>query len=140
MRHCFALALAALVVLPANAQIEEPVAPAEFGEYAEGYTLYFEQDGKPAGSESFRADGEVTWRTPAGECFEGLWREYEGQMCFFYAGETDATCWQVLRDTEGFLVRRDGEDLPDLTYRVTGRDRRPLLCGAPGVRTSWPGR
>lgn len=136
MKTTLALAaLAVLATLPAAAQMAEPVDPADFHDYAQGFTLYFEEDGEPVGSESFGPDGAVTWRTPEGECFEGLWREHEGLMCFFYSGEADVTCWQVLRDEDGMMVRRESGDPPEVTFRVVGRDRKPLLCGAPGVKT-----
>ena len=46
---------------PALAE-EKPISPSEFRDYAEGWTLYFERDGQPFGSESFLKNGKVQWR------------------------------------------------------------------------------
>jgi len=126
------LLVLALVAGPALAA--EPVAPAEFRAYAEGHTLYFERDGAPHGSEAFRAEGRVTWRFPDGSCVEGMWRPHGAQLCFLYEGMDEVQCWWALRDDEGLFVRLLG-DGPDagMELRITGRDERPLLCGAPGT-------
>lgn len=134
MRTLFALFL--LVALPAAAE-EKVVSPSEFREYAEGWTLYFERDGTPFGSESFSADGKTTWRYRDGTCADGAWRPHGAQVCFRYDqnGEDDVLCWRVLRDNDGLLARLLNGDNEGLELRVTGRDNKPLLCGAPGKST-----
>lgn len=139
-RYRPSLLLAALLLLgPAAAgAMEEPVTPEAFREFSEGYTLYFtEKNGTEVGAEAFGADGRATWQSPDGTCIEGLWQAYDGQLCFYYGFEDVVQCWNVLRDEQGLLVRRAGEDQdpPDLTYRITGRDRRPLICGGPSSDT-----
>lgn len=149
MRAGAAFAVALLCALATGVPADTPVSPAEFREYAEGYTLYFERDGKPAGAETFRPGGEVTWRTPEGVCLEGLWRAYDDELCFYYGINDIVECWQVLRDSQGLKVRHagggesdgrggeeNGEAEEDATYRITGRDRRPLMCsGGPALPT-----
>ncbi len=135
MRLAPVLALAALHA--AGASAETVVPPAEFVEYAQGYTLTFEQDGEFAGAETFAEDGRVTWQTPDGICIDGLMRAYDDRFCFYYGIDDDVQCWHVLRDEKGLKVRRldSGPGEPSLTYRITGRDRRPLSCTGPGRDT-----
>jgi len=128
------LALMAALTLPGIAAAADLVSPFEFREFAEGYTLYFEEDGAPFGAESFRKDGGTTWRFPDGTCAEGQWRAHGAQICFVYEGTTEVQCWRMLRDDGGLFARLLG-DGPDagLELRITGRDRQPLLCGGPGM-------
>lgn len=138
MKHLTLPLAALLLALPAGAAMETPVSPQEFRDYAQGYTLYFaEGDGEPVGSEAFGPEGRATWQSLDGTCVEGLWQAYDDQLCFYYGFEAVVQCWRVLRDPDGLLVRRTGEDQdpPDLTYRITGRDRKPLLCGGPSAET-----
>ena len=137
-RLAFIAALAALAaVLCGAARAETIVPPAEFRDYAEGYTLYFERDGEFAGAEFFAPDGRVTWQSPEGICLDGLWRAYDDRLCFYYGVGDQVECWNVLSDDEGYKVRSlgSGEAPPGLTYRITGRDRQPLACGGPGEET-----
>lgn len=124
-----------LIAAPALAQGpgEEPVSPAEFREFAEGWTLYFERDGAPFGQEAFEPGGETLWRYPDGSCMEGVWAPHGGQLCFYYGEGEEVLCWRALRDADGLKVRLLG-DGPEagMELRITGRDREPPLCGAPG--------
>lgn len=113
---------------------EQPITPEEFRAYSEGYTLYFEQDGEPFGSESFGPDGESKWRYQSGVCVEGAWRPHGAQICFYYIGEQGVQCWRMLRDEQGLIARLLGEgDNAGLELRINRRDREPLLCGGPGA-------
>lgn len=127
-----------LTALPVPAD-EVPIPPAEFREYSEGFTLHFEdEDGRWVGSEAFGKDGEATWRYPDGTCVSGLWKPYGAQICFYYDTEEGVQCWRALRDERGLKVRRidrDEHDDPGPTYRISRRDRRPLLCGEPSSET-----
>lgn len=125
-----------LTALPASAE-EKVVSPSEFRNYAEGWTLYFERDGKPFGSESFGPKGQTTWRYRDGTCTDGAWRPHGAQVCFLYDQQQndDVLCWRVLRDDEGLLARLLNGDNQGLELRVTGRDNKPLLCGEPGKST-----
>ena len=118
---------------------ETPVSPSEFRAYSEGYTLYFDRDGKPFGSESFESGGKVRWRYNDGSCVRGAWRPHGAQLCFLYetrGEEGDVLCWRMLRTDDGDLIARllQGENA-GLELKVTGRDRKPLLCGDPGTAT-----
>jgi hypothetical protein len=130
------LALILLAAMPAAAE-EKVVSPSEFREYAEGWTLYFERDGEPFGSESFGPDGDTTWRYRDGTCADGAWRPHGAQICFLYDqnDNNDVLCWRVLRDKEGLLARLLNGESQGLELRVTGRDNKPLLCGDPGKST-----
>lgn len=124
----------ALVPATAVSAAEEPVSPSEFREFAEGWTLHFEQDGEPFGQEAFGSGGETVWRYPDGSCIEGVWKPHGAQLCFFYYGQgSEVLCWRALRDEKGLLVRLLGEG-PDagMELRVTGRDKAPPICGDPG--------
>ena len=127
---------ALLTVAPALAA--ELVSPDEFRDYAEGWTLYFERDGEPFGSEAFEQGGKVRWRYSDGSCVRGAWRPHDDRLCFLFDSEDEGAvvnCWEMRRDDRGLLARLvDGENA-GLELRVTRRDRTPLLCGEPGVDT-----
>lgn len=130
----------ATVIATAGVRAETVVSPAEFREYAEGYTLYFERDGQRFGSEAFEEGGKARWRYPDGSCVRGAWRPNGAQLCFLYetpvgTPRADVLCWRLLRDEDGMFARLLNGDEPGLELRVTGRDRRPLLCGEPGQST-----
>lgn len=127
-------ALAALLAAaPALAAPLEPVTPDAFRDYAEGYTLYFEHDGEPWGSESFEPGGAVRWRYPSGQCVDGVWRAYDERVCFYYGPGSEVLCWRMERQGERLIgTLEDGEDA-GLELTITGRDRRPLVCGEGGV-------
>lgn len=128
-----ALLLAALALLPFPAVAAERVSPSEFEEYAEGWTLYFERDGERWGEEQFSEGGGTLWRYKDGTCSEGAWRPYEGDICFYYFGMEDSIlCWQVMRDEEGMFARLETPE-EEIELRITGRDRRQLICGEPAV-------
>ncbi len=113
------------------------MSPDEFRDFAEGWTLYFERDGQPFGSEKFEIDGKVRWRYSDGSCVRGAWRAHRGRLCFLYDSTengTEISCWQMVRDDEGLFARLlDGENA-GLELRVARRDRAPLLCGRSGRR------
>ncbi len=111
------------------------MSPHEFSEFAEGWTLVFERDGEPFGSERFDANGRTTWRYRDGSCTEGTWRPHGAQLCFLYRQDPEIQCWRVLRDDEGLMVRLLTGDSAGLELRVAGRNRNPLLCGDPGEKT-----
>lgn len=129
--------LAALLLIATPAIAQEVVSPQDFRDYAEGWTLYFDHDGAPFGSEHFEKDGHTRWRYPDGTCVRGVWRPYEGQLCFLYDSEDQSAplCWRMLRDDKGMLARLVDGDTPALELRVTHRDRERLLCGGAGRST-----
>ncbi|MEM8596858.1 MAG: hypothetical protein AAGF76_10355 [Pseudomonadota bacterium] len=126
---------------PVPKAASEPVSPEEFRDYAEGYTLYFERDGEPWGSESFEPDGSVTWRFPIGTCIQGVWSGHQGRVCFYYGEGDEVMCWAMRRE-EGVLRGRLDETLPSgelvedadgMELTITHRDRAPLLCSEEGA-------
>ena len=126
---------AVLLATPAPAD-EEPVSPAEFEDYAEGYTLYFEEEGEPFGSEVFEPDGETLWRYQDGSCMRGVWKAHDGQLCFYYGVGAEVICWEILRDEQGLFVRLLGEsEDAGMELRITRRDKERPVCGDPGRGT-----
>jgi hypothetical protein len=87
----FALALA--VSTPAGADQPPfrtpvgaiPLSAEEFRAFAEGWTLHFERDGAPFGTESFGHGGRTLWRPEGGSCTPGFWAAVGSEVCFFYA-------------------------------------------------------
>lgn len=129
--------LATLLLATAPALAQEIVSPDEFRDYAEGYTLHFEREGRPFGSEYFGPDGQTRWRYQDGSCVRGVWRPHGAQLCFLYdsLSEPGPLCWRVLRDERGLFARLlDGED-DGMELRIARRDTAPLLCGEPGHST-----
>lgn len=120
----------------ASDPVVRPISPSEFRSYAEGYTLYFERDGRPFGAERFESGGRTTWQFIDGGCADGVWRPHGAQICFFYGqpGEEGADpfevlCWRLLRDGEGILARLLGEGADaGMELRIVRRDRLPLVC------------
>ena len=140
MRNVIVLLLLLVAAPLALAAEETPIAPSEFRDYAEGYTLYFERDGEAFGSERFEPGGKSRWRYNDGSCVRGAWRGHEDQICFLYESEAGgddgaALCWHVLRDDAGLFARLLNGENAGLELRITGRDKRPLLCGEPGTST-----
>ena len=134
MRMSALLCLFALAVSGfAPALAEDPVSPSEFREYAEGYTLYFERDGEPFGSETFEPGGHTQWRYVDGSCVKGVWRPHGAKICFYYGEGSEILCWRMIRDDQGLLVRLlgDGEDA-GMELRITRRDKEKPICGEPG--------
>lgn len=117
--------LATLIGLacPSAAQ-ERPVTADEFRAYAEGWTLHFEEDGRPFGAERYDPGDRVLWKPEGGDCAPGVWGEADGAICFLY--DRGLSCWRLFRDAEGMLARPAEGDGPDL--RIARRDRAPLLC------------
>lgn len=126
----------ALLLIASPAFAEEPVSPSEFRAFAEGYTLYFEHDGKSFGSEAFESGGRTLWRYNDGSCLDGAWRPHGAQICFFYGDGADVLCWRALRDAGGLLVRLlgDSEDA-GMELRIIRRDHHRPICGEPGQST-----
>lgn len=127
---CLAVFIAAT---PSAALAQEPLGPSAFREFAEGYTLYFELDGEPFGSEAFEPGGTTTWRYSDGSCLGGVWRPHGAQICFYYGEGTDVQCWRMIRDDQGLLMRLLGGG-PDaaMELRIARRDRKKPICGEPG--------
>jgi len=115
---------------------ERPLSPSEFRDYAEGWTLQYQRDGKFWGSERYEPGGVVRWRFPDGRCVEGLWRPHGAQICFLYGSDAEVLCWRMLRDEQGLMARLLG-DGPDagMELRIIGRERASPLCGGPGEDT-----
>lgn len=136
MRTLFAIICALGLGLPALAD-EKPISPREFRDYATGWTLYFERDGVPFGSETFDESGKTVWRYRDGSCVTGNWRPHGAQLCFLYdsQSEGEVLCWRMLRDDQGLLARLLNGSNEGLELRITGRDKQPLLCGDPGTAT-----
>ncbi|HET7409951.1 MAG TPA: hypothetical protein VFJ13_07100 [Paracoccaceae bacterium] len=128
--------LAALLLMAVPALADDIVSPEEFREYAEGYTVYFERNGQPFGSESFEPGGKTRWRFNDGSCVRGVWQPQGAQLCFLYDMDSAGPlCWRMLRDDEGMVARLlDGPDA-GMEIRIIGRDKAPLLCGEPGRST-----
>lgn len=135
MKSLVPLACAALL-FAGQAPAQEVVGPEEFRAYAEGYTLYFERDGEEWGAERFNPDGSVRWRYPDGTCLDGVWRGHDGQVCFYYGPGSEVLCWEMRRFGSVLMGRLlgEGEDA-GLELTITGRDKRPLICGAEGFDT-----
>lgn len=102
-----------------------PLSVEEFRAFAEGWTLHFELDGAPFGTESFSHGGRTLWRPEGGACTPGLWTAVGPEVCFFYGD--DSACWLLWRDAGGVIARSAPDG--DMEVRVTRRDRAPLDCG-----------
>lgn len=114
----------------------EVISPETFRDYAEGYTLYFEQGGEPFGTEKFETGGATTWRFDDGSCVDGAWRAHGAQVCFYYGDSQGVLCWRMFREqgVNGLFAELLGDgDNAGMELHITRRDKLPLLCGAPGT-------
>lgn len=137
MKHPL-ISLAALVLTLLPARAEEMLTPEEFAEFALGWTLYFERDGEPWGAEEFRGDGSVRWQFQSGDCTEGIWRPYQGAICFTYEDAHEILCWQMSRsETDDRLIAKlVGQGEGDvLELEIVRKDKRPLICSPEGTDT-----
>lgn len=130
------LAAVAAMIAAAPARADDPVSPEEFADYAQGWTLYYEEDGEPAGAEQFRPDGRVRWRDADGECIDGVWRAHRDMACFYYGPGSEVLCWTLHRTRpRGNIVATltgESEDA-GLELEIVRRDRAPLLCRGEGA-------
>lgn len=136
MNSLAALLLTASLSASSLAVADPMVGPAEFGDYARGWTLYFEKDGEDFGAESFDQDEGTIWRDRSGRCISGHWRGKSDAICFLY--EEHVACWNIYRDDQGLYanqidVQQSGEE--QLTLRIARRDKQPLLCPGDGPET-----
>lgn len=127
------ISLFCLLAAPAWAEVMVP--PADFRDYAEGFTVYFEHEGAPFGAERFEPGGAVTWEAGDGTCADGVWRPHGAQVCFYY-GTGPVQCWRVFRDDAGMFARllTEGEN-QGMELRITRRDTRPLACSGAALGT-----
>jgi hypothetical protein len=130
-----AAALVLLLAAPVRAEPvgAEPVSGAEFRAFAEGWTLWFERDGRFFGAEQYLAGDRARWRFGTGGCEDGWWIEREGAICFAYETNPNLQCWMVTR-RDGTLFARSVDDPEGADeLRVFRRDRAPLDCPGPST-------
>lgn len=123
-----------LLALAAPARAGDIVSPQEFRAFAEGYTLYFEKDGQPFGTESYVKGGRTEWMFRDGTCTPGVWRPHGAQVCFYYGDGDDVQCWRMTHAGEAIEAELLSEG-PDqgLRLMITRRDRTPLICAGEGT-------
>ncbi len=134
-RIAFLALLLAALLRPAAAADWQPMTPSEFRAYAEGWTLHFERNGQPYGSETFREGDRTVWRFHNGQCTDGVWEARGAQICFTYPDGDPPICWRFMRDGAEVMARliKRFDAGPDLEITVARRTRVPLVCGAPAV-------
>ena len=125
--------LACIFLLAAAEAGAAPISPGAFERMSEGNTLHFTRDGAPYGAEQYFPDRRVLWRDAAGNCAWGRWYENGGLICFQYeAGGPQ--CWSFEGDGGDFTASLvENGSRTSLMLRLSGTDRGPLDCPAPGV-------
>lgn len=121
------------LLLPASMMAQDIISPDEFEEYAEGYTLYFSENGQHYGSEQFLANRRTVWRAGDGTCVNGKWVDSEGDMCFIYDNDTGVHCWTTYR-AEGriFVQSTTGPaDANPTLLELSEKDTVPIICTGP---------
>ena len=104
----------------------------DFDAFTKGHTLYYSQNGKVYGAESYLADARVRWSFLDGNCLFGRWYEVDELICFDYGAEMDIQCWRFFKGYNGLIAEfdGDGDGLPLYeAYRVPS----PLECPGPDV-------
>jgi hypothetical protein len=127
---CFGLALATLAPSVARAE-GTPLSAIEFAGRVTGKTIYFEQQGRAYGAETYRPDGTVTWRFSGEACREGRWYPDAGAICFVYDyAPTEPQCWFFFDRPEGLVGRVVGDD-PQFDLLGRRESPAPLICDQP---------
>ena len=128
-----ALFAACLATLPlAAAETETTISPHDFGEMAEGYTLYFDQRGRPYGVEQFLPGQRTIWAFEGDECLEGEWFAIGDAICFEYDGHPGTHCWTI-HDRAGQLRIRALGAMPEDDLTLSRRSEEPMFCPGPNV-------
>jgi hypothetical protein len=123
-----------LWILPLPLAAQDILEPEEFETYAEGYTLYFSQQGTPYGVEQYLPNRESIWQFADGICKRGIWYTRKEQICFLYEGDSEAQCWHFLKKGETYAARAEGRE-PEADLDVIWKDDRPIECLGPDVGT-----
>ncbi len=102
----------------------------DFDAFTKGHTLYYSQNGKVYGAESYLDDARVRWSFLDGNCLFGRWYEVDELICFDYGAEMDIQCWRFFKSDNGLIAEfdGDGDSLPLYeAYRVPS----PFECQGP---------
>ncbi|WP_241483999.1 hypothetical protein [Ruegeria sp. ANG-R] len=117
-------------VQPAAAQ--SPLSGAEFDVYTRGKTLFYGSDGQVYGVERYLPNRRVIWSFLDGDCMEGVWYEYEEQICFLYEDRLDPQCWVFTQSGGGLIAQFEGD--PTATELYEAEDiGEEMLCYGPDV-------
>ncbi|WP_112321418.1 hypothetical protein [Oceanibium sediminis] len=123
-----------LVLLGVPAGAEDLLNAEDFQSLAEGYTLYFDQAGRPYGAEQYLEDRQVIWQYADGTCTRGTWSGGEDTICFTYEDSPGTQCWHFAARGRGFFARVAGlEAGAPSELALSGRSRSPLRCIAPDL-------
>ena len=111
---------------------ESTLSGPDFDAFTKGHTLYYSQNGKVYGAESYLDDAKVRWSFLDGNCLFGRWYEAGDSICFDYGTEVDIQCWRFFKGDNGLIAKFDGDgNSPPLyeAYRVSS----PFECPGPDV-------
>ncbi len=124
------LILLALVAQPVAAQ--SPLTATEFDAYTRGKTLFYGFDGQAYGVERYLPNRRVIWSFLDGNCMEGVWYEWEEQICFVYEDQLAPQCWVFTEFGGGLIAQFEGD--PTATELYEAEDiGEEMLCYGPDV-------
>ena len=125
-----------LVILLSSASslssAEATLSGPDFDAFTKGHTLYYSQNGKVYGAESYLGDARVRLSFLDGNCLFGRWYEVDELICFDYGAGMDIQCWRFFKSDNGLIAEfdGDGDSLPLYeAYRVP----TPFECPGPDV-------
>ena len=104
----------------------------DFDAFTKGHTLYYSQNGKVYGAESYLDNARVRWSFLDGNCLFGRWYEVDELICFDYGAEMDIQCWRFFKSDNGLIAEFDEEGDNLLLYEAH-RVLSPLECPGPDV-------
>ena len=104
----------------------------DFDAFTKGHTLYYSQNGKVYGAESYFDDARVLWSFLDGNCLFGRWYEAGDLICFNYEAEVDIQCWRFFTGNNVLIAEFDGDD-DSLPLYEAYRTSSPLECLGPDV-------
>ena len=125
-----------LVILLSSASslssAEATLSGPDFDAFTNGHTLYYSQNGKVYGAESYLGDARVRWSFLDGNCLFGRWYEAGEMICFDYGADMDIQCWRFFKGNNGLIAEFDGQGDNLLLYEAY-RVLSPLECPGPDV-------
>ena len=108
---------------------ETTLSGSDFDAFTNGHRLYYCQNGRVYGAESYFDNARVRWSFLDGNCLIGRWYEASELICFDYSTVVDVQCWHFFKGDNGLIAKFDGDTDSQTLYEAY---RAPSLLKRPG--------
>ena len=92
------------------ARAESTLSGDAFDAFTKGHTLFYSQNGKIYGAESYFENARVRWSFLDGNCIFGQWYQEGELICFDYGSDLAVQCWRFFKGENGLVAQFDGDD------------------------------